>query len=165
MGAPSPVWEWSGHVGGGDAEGLEWVDEFVGDGAEVRPVVAEVEDVEELLSGREDRELGLGDARGGVVVPIEVGSGDALRAGSAVRVVWVEVEFVEVAAVPSGEGVVDRGRESFERVVFPYGEDPAGSRPEVFAASLDQLDGNGEQVRRLVIERLSLLCRARSERR
>jgi hypothetical protein len=101
----------------------------------VRPVVPEIEHVDELLAGPQP-----GERRPAIVerrpclLPVHV----RRRQPRAVA----EREVVEVRPVPAGEGVVDRLRQLGEGVATGGGEDAPGTRPEALAATFDELDSD-----------------------
>jgi hypothetical protein len=109
------------------------VDALVCDGAQVGPVIAEVEDIDKLMpGGQRAQPNGFVDARLlGRIVPVSIDEQPALLA---------EVEHVEVSAVPAGEGVVDGGGELGEGVRPGCCEDTTGPGPQGLTASSDQVD-------------------------
>ena len=89
-----------------------------------RPVVAEVEDVYELVSALQpgERRRAIVERRAGVPQPMY---------GVVSRVPSASVKSLEECAVPAGEGVVDRLSELRERVTTRGRQDAAGPRPQV----------------------------------
>ena len=132
---PSPVRQGSVRE---DAERLDGVDPLRSDGAQVRPVVAEVEHVHELLARMQARELDAPEVLGLLTLDLPVGIGD----GQARRV--VQGELLEVGPVPPSEGVVDGIRELLERVGARRGEDAPRPGPEVLPVALDEVYADGQ---------------------
>jgi hypothetical protein len=104
--APAPVRQ--GPVGD-DAERFERVDAWLSDGAQVRPVIAHVEGVEQLLAGVQAAEPGRAGEHGpvGRVFPLDRAA-DVGGVG--------ELEEAQVRAVPARERGVDRVAQLKERV-------------------------------------------------
>jgi hypothetical protein len=104
--APAPVSE---RPVGDDAERFERVDALLGDGAQVRPVIAHVEGVEQLLASVQAAEPGRAGEHGSVgwVLPLDRAA-DVDRVG--------ELEEAQVRAVPARERVVDRVTQGQEGV-------------------------------------------------
>lgn len=99
------------------------------------PVVAQVEDVEELLAAAEAGELGGAQIGHRLVVPVGVGDGDAfVAAGRAVGV--SEVELVEVGEIPAGEGVINGLGELGEGVAASRHERAPGPGPKAAGRDL-----------------------------
>lgn len=90
----------------------------------MRPAVAEVEFVEELLT------------------PLERGESDGDRIFGVDGAAVGELELGQMRAVPTGERGVDRVGELSKRVRARRGEDPARAGPKSLAASTDQLHPN-----------------------
>jgi hypothetical protein len=94
----------------------------------MRPVVAEIEHIEKLLTRLEPTELGptiiLNVTE---LLPIFVGRRQSHVVG--------QVELVEMGTVPAREGIIDRASQLGERVAPSSDEDPTRPRPEALAVT------------------------------
>jgi hypothetical protein len=105
----------------------------------VRPVVAEIEDVHELLAQGQAVQFHPSMVQRLVrFVPVGIRIGEA----SAVS----QGELLKVSAVPARTRVVDRITKRLERMRGRRGEDPARTRPQIGAAPSDEFDTNGKPV-------------------
>ena len=101
----------------------------------MRPIVAEVEDVDELLAGLKATEPCTAIvSRRSAFLPVLVERCQTRPVG--------EVEVMHVGAIPTGERVVDSLGELGEGVGAGGREDPAGPRPEVLAMPGHQIHLN-----------------------
>jgi hypothetical protein len=119
---------------GPGAELVDGVDTLLADGAQVGPVVAEVEDIDKLFAGFEPAQCRLVPIEGAVrlfTVP------PAQRAGPGLI---SEGEQVQMVTVSAGERVVDGVGEAAERVVSRDGEEAPRPWPIVLAMAGDQID-------------------------
>jgi hypothetical protein len=135
IGDVSPPEEHDG-VAGGNSELFPWIEPLRADGDEVMPAIAEVEDVEQLFTRLEARELLFALVEHVAGIPIRISAADPLAV--------LPPELVQVRLVPASERRIDPARQRAERVRWRCREHPAGPRPENEVASLDQLHGDLE---------------------
>src|SRR3954453_1089382 len=109
------------------------IDADVGDRAQMRPVVAKVEGVGELLAGLETGEPDAVARQGSLGLFVPLDRPDEPRLG--------KLEQGKVGPIPAGEGVVDRRGQLGEGVAAGGGEDPSGPWPDtVESTAFDEVD-------------------------
>ena len=137
--SPPPVRQWIGHRVGPKPNLLGGIDQSLGDHAQMRPVVTEIEHVQELLPKLEHRQLRRPKRQHRLVIPVRIRIGHPRRARLERRTRFEQVELMQVCSIPSSERVIDRHRQPLERVLLRRCKDPARSWPQRRAPALDQL--------------------------
>jgi hypothetical protein len=98
----------------------------------VRPVVAKIEDIDELLSDLEACEVLAGSVKYALIVRILDRDANARAIG--------ELEFMELRVVPPGKGIIDCPRELRIRMTPWRNQQAAWPRPVVFATAFDKIN-------------------------
>lgn len=128
--SPHPqVGQWPGF----NTEVFQRVDALRADAAQVGPVVAEIEDVDELLAVAQRAQGGLAAVEQfGIFAVFPVGATDP----SAVSA----FEMVQMRKVPAAERIIDSRGQGGEGVTAGGCEDPAGPGPQITAGTADEID-------------------------
>ncbi len=104
------------------------------DGAQMCPIVTEIEDIHELLARTQARELDTPEILGLLTLDLPVRIGDAKTRPVS------QSELLKVGTVPASEGVVNSIGELLKGVGTRRSENAPRPGPEVLAVTLDEID-------------------------